>query len=114
MPWRGPSGNAPGARRMKSPPDASTTRPATAPPTKAENARPGYEHKTRVTSSAVMLGPRRAISAHPVGPTFRFELDQPEGRSHRLHLFTSVVPVRFRRNPTRHNSATNARQNPVR
>ena len=40
---------------MKPPPDASTTKPATAPPTKAENEGPSYVHKTRGTSSAVIL-----------------------------------------------------------
>jgi len=65
------SGNAPGARRMKSPPDAPTTKPATAPPTKVVSERPNFEHKTRETTSAVILRRTRrgrSPSAWPVRP----------------------------------------------
>jgi len=42
---------------MKSPPDAHITKPATAPPTKAENERPSSMRKTLKAGSAVMLEP---------------------------------------------------------
>jgi hypothetical protein len=55
MPWRERFGSARGARRMKSPNDASTTKPATGPPTKAENERQGSELAPNETSSAVIF-----------------------------------------------------------
>lgn len=48
---------------MKSLPDARTTKPATMPPTKAENERPGVEQQTRAKHSAVILG--RLIGDRP-------------------------------------------------
>jgi hypothetical protein len=59
MLWHGRSGNARGGRRMKLPPDASITRPATTPPTKAESERPSVAYRTPEKGSAVILVDRQ-------------------------------------------------------
>ena len=59
--WRGRCGSEPGAHRMKSPNDASTTKPATTLPMKAENEKPSAGRETQKSHSAVMLVLRTAV-----------------------------------------------------
>lgn len=73
--WHGPCGSVRGARRMKSPNDVPITRPATTPPTKAENEKPSSGAKLQQKGSAVKLCrrmDRQGTISNPFRPCRRY------------------------------------------